>query len=294
MSGLTQPRGPLPARVYWIRRTLVLATALALVVALGMLLTRGSDGSGGGGEQAVQAGSDTGSDAPAEDETEPSPTTSASPEAGATPPAATKGPRKKRKPKRTPPAVPDGECDPSDVSVEPVVNDAVAGDDIAIWLRVSTTGREACTWSLDQESIALKITSGSDDIWSSSQCAEAVPDKELVARAAKPAAVRFTWDARRSDDGCTNQRDWVLDGYYHVEAAPLGGEPIDTQFEVTLPTRPTVTPSPKGDKDSQKGGKDTSPEGGKDKDSDQKSEQAEPAQGGAGKDQKDQKDRKNR
>ena len=33
------PRGPLPARVYWVRRTLVLVVALALVFGIGKLLT---------------------------------------------------------------------------------------------------------------------------------------------------------------------------------------------------------------------------------------------------------------
>ena len=33
------PRGPLPARVYWVRRTLVLIVALALVFGIGKLLT---------------------------------------------------------------------------------------------------------------------------------------------------------------------------------------------------------------------------------------------------------------
>ncbi len=34
MSSLTRPRGPLPRRVYWVRRVLVLGTALALVVGM--------------------------------------------------------------------------------------------------------------------------------------------------------------------------------------------------------------------------------------------------------------------
>src|SRR3954470_16369934 len=43
MPALT--RGPLPARVYWVRRILALAVAVLLVVGIARLLGGGSDGS---------------------------------------------------------------------------------------------------------------------------------------------------------------------------------------------------------------------------------------------------------
>ena len=110
---------------------------------------------------------------------------------------------------------------------------------------VTTTGRAACTWTLDDESLALKITSGSDQIWSGTQCPAQMPSKDLTVRAAKASSVDFVWqDTRRSDPGCTSSRGWALDGYYHVLTAPLGGEPVDVQFKLSLPERPTITPSP--------------------------------------------------
>src|SRR3954451_8813871 len=45
MARLT--RGPLPARVYWVRRLLVLGTAFALVLGIGHLLSGGSDATSG-------------------------------------------------------------------------------------------------------------------------------------------------------------------------------------------------------------------------------------------------------
>lgn len=220
--------------MYWVRRVLVLAVALILVVGLGMLLTGGSDGSDRATDQtAVQASAELTGTAAAETATA---TASTTPEA--------RKPKKKNRKKPAPLAVPDGECDPAEIVVEPVVNQAVAGRDITIWLRLSTTDRPACTWHLDQSSLAVKITSGKDAIWFSADCPRAVPDLDVVVREQKDRLVRLVWDARRSDEGCTQQREWVLEGYYHVEAAAMGGEPTDTQFEVTLPTPRTVTVSP--------------------------------------------------
>mgnify|MGYP006150707977 CR=1 FL=1 len=53
MSALT--RGPLPARVYWTRRLLVLGTVFLLVFGIARVLTSGSDGSSAEEPQAVQA-----------------------------------------------------------------------------------------------------------------------------------------------------------------------------------------------------------------------------------------------
>lgn len=253
MAGLTDPRGPLPARVYWLRRAVVLGVALLVVVGLGKLLTIGSDGASEAEDKAVQAGSET-SQTTETEATEATPTdatptatapTSADPTAG---PTTTKKGKKSKQPKPAP-AVPDGECLPSDVLVDAQLNRAVAGQDVVFWLHLKTTGRAACTWAMDADTLAMKITSGSDQIWQSSQCPDAVPDLDVTVRAAQERIVKFAWDARRSNTDCTRQREWVSDpGYYHLETAALGGKPSDTKFELVLPTRPTITASPSPNK----------------------------------------------
>jgi hypothetical protein len=57
MTTVTRPRGPLPPRVYWTRRLLVVAVAFALVFGIARLL--GSDGSGGPTAQPVGADAST-------------------------------------------------------------------------------------------------------------------------------------------------------------------------------------------------------------------------------------------
>src|SRR4051812_16001240 len=56
MPALTQ--GPLPARVYWVRRLMVLGAAVLLVIAIAHLLGDGSDGSSGGGDGAARLSAD--------------------------------------------------------------------------------------------------------------------------------------------------------------------------------------------------------------------------------------------
>lgn len=217
-------RGPLPARVYWTRRIMVLGTAVLLVIAIGRLLGGGSDASSDQDEQATQVSVET------------TPTTTY------TDPA----PRKQKKTKTPDPtptlAVPVGECADSDIAVTPVVKEAVGGRDVRIVLELRTLESAACTWAVGPDALTLDITSGKDDIWSSRQCPAAIPTEPVVVRQAVTSKIEVVWkEARRSDEGCSKLTAWAMPGWYHVTAAALGGEPADLQFQLTTPTAATIT-----------------------------------------------------
>jgi hypothetical protein len=251
MTALT--RGPLPARVYWTRRIMVLGTALLLVFGLARLLTGGSDASAPeAGAQAVQAGA--------------APTTSAATTTASPPPGVTQArePRKPQKKKSREPvlAEPDGPCVDEDIAVTPEVEKAVAGSPVLIAVGLRSIDAEACTWQVSPETMTLKITSGKDDIWLSRQCPGAVPTRNVVVRQDATATVRVRWSARRSDDECTRQTTWALPGWYHVAVAALAGEPSDLQFELERPRREVVTQTvaPQPDRDDKNGKNDKNDE----------------------------------
>src|SRR6187401_1873247 len=98
------PRGPLPARVYCFRRSLVLVVALALVFGIGKLLT------GFGGDPKATTAAAV-------------PTRTAQPTASASATVPAAQPTKAGKGKKTaqPLSVPTGTCDPADIDVVPAV-----------------------------------------------------------------------------------------------------------------------------------------------------------------------------
>lgn len=249
MSSLSRPRGKLPARVYWFRRGLVLVTALALVFAVGRLLGDGADG-------ADRPGTQTAAPAAAQ------PTDKA---AGSDvremigPVQVTAKPKGKKKPRKgtaepkasatgTPLAQPSGRCELDEITVRADITSAAAGGDVTIPLELTGT-QAACRFRVAPSSLVVKITSGSDRIWSSQQCRRAIPTKEVVVRSAQPTRVEITWDGRRSDDECPKQTQWALPGYYHAITSVIGSEPSDAQFRLTAPPRAVVTetaePKPK-------------------------------------------------
>ena len=231
MSAVTRPRGPLPARVYWTRRALVLVLAFVLVWGIGHLLGGGSDGSDG--DTAALSGSPT--------------HPSSGPTQTRTSGTANAGPSRSGSPKSTPTrtttplAEPDGPCSASEVLVTPQVTDAAAGREVQLKLLVGSTDSAACTWRVSSDTLAVKLTSGSDFIWSSQNCPRSITTQDIVVRKARPVTVTVTWSGRRSDDTCSRTTAFARPGYYHVLAAALGGTPTDVQFELDYPTRPTIT-----------------------------------------------------
>lgn len=229
MPALT--RGPLPARVYWVRRMLVLGTATLLVVAIARMLGGGSDASSGSDPAAalVADGSPTAS-------------STLTDEAIATP--STRQPGKRASKSKGPElAQPQGPCANDDIAVTPLVEDAVGGNDVPITLQLRTQVAEACTWRVSSGSVTVNITSGKDRIWTSRDCPAAIETRDVIVRKAVTTDVAVVWkQAKRSDpDGCTRFTGWAMPGWYHVTAAALGGEPSDLQFELTRPVAGTVT-----------------------------------------------------
>ncbi len=231
MTSLT--RGRLPARVYWVRRILVLGVALLLVVGVAKLLGAGSDASSKP-DQAAQVSAEQ-SSAPA------------NPQRGTKAQKNKKAKKKAGKKKRKPEpvlATPSGTCRGEDIAVTPEVPESVAGRDVRVVLQLRTLTSPACYWQVSPYSLQVNITSGKDEIWSSRHCKRAVPRARVVVRSAQATSVELIWNAKRSDQECSKLTDWAMPGYYHVNAAALAGEPGDVQFELEQPSGPVITRSP--------------------------------------------------
>lgn len=231
---MTRPRGRLPARVYWVRRAVVLGVVFLLVFTVTRLFSGGDEekptAEQASGETSSQTADD---DAAAEEQKSEQKNEQEAPE-----------PKKKRKKKL---ASPDGPCAPEEVTIAATVKKVPAGGpEIEIPLEVSTD-RDACTFVVSQRTTALKITSGSDLIWSSQHCGKVLGSHDVVVRRSKPAEVAITWNGRRSSEGC-QYGDWAMPGGYHAISATLGGEPVDQYFELTDAERKVVTKTRKKSK----------------------------------------------
>ncbi|MGZ5416404.1 MAG: hypothetical protein ACXWDI_04435 [Nocardioides sp.] len=236
MTPMTRPRRPLPARVYWVRRGLVLGVALGMVFGIAHLL--GGTGSEPDGEAARVVGAAPGSDSPSSTALS---TADARPEQDNGKPG-----KKKPKKTKTPLAEPSGACEDSDIVATPKVKGAAhAGSRVTFRVKLTTIESPACTWRVSSGSLAVKLVSGNDRIWSSQDCPASIPSTDVVVRQEHAAKVDLTWRGRRSDSSCTNTALWAQPGWYHVQAAAFGAEPTDVQFELKGAVQQTITATPK-------------------------------------------------
>ncbi|UFN43507.1 hypothetical protein [Nocardioides okcheonensis] len=229
MATKVRPRGPLPSRVYWRRRLVVLAVPLLLVVVLARVLTGSSDGSDGATGAARQAGAEV-----------------QAPPVGPTAGPTAQVPAGKKGQETVPPepvlAEPSGPCSDADIVATPTLVSATGGADVPITINLRTLDAAACTWQVSPQTLTVTITSGDDFIWSTRQCPASITPQDVVVRQAVDTPVVVTWKgAKRSDDTCSGRTDWALPGFYHVETAALGGDGTDVQFELVAPQPGVVT-----------------------------------------------------
>ena len=177
--------------------------------------------------------------------TAPSPTGQAAPGAVATTRAGHGSGRHQATPTPTPLAVPTGPCQDRDVTVTPTVRGtAYAGSAVTFDLELATKESPACTWTVSPRSVVVKLTSGSDRIWSTQDCKAVVGKQDVVVRKDVATKVSVTWRGQRSDGSCSRTTAWAQPGFYHATAASIGGEPAELQFELHEPPTTTITPSP--------------------------------------------------
>jgi hypothetical protein len=142
-------------------------------------------------------------------------------------------------------AQPTGSCSSTDiVAVPSVAPPAYAGRPVVLTTTLTTRASPACTWDVSAQTLAVKVTSGVDRIWSTQQCPGSVPKEAVVVRRDAPVTVAVVWNGLRSGIGCTPVA-WAESGYYHVEAAAFGADPVDVQIHLVRPVAATVTRTPK-------------------------------------------------
>ncbi|MFF0265354.1 hypothetical protein [Kribbella sp. NPDC004536] len=222
MSSLLRPVGHLPASVYWFRRGLVLAIVVVLVIVFSSLF-------GGGGDAGKASASDPQQDPATAPPASTTPTT--------TPTATTAGTKKPTttptptKTKTTPPT--DLPCKASDLNVNalPANRKIVSGSVLNFVVQFVPTG-DGCKASIGSDKLTVTVTSGTDLIWSTTQCESAVQNATLVVAKGKQSAVTVPWNGHRSRPGCLPGQPVAKPGTYVVKAEYNGRLSAAQAFQV--------------------------------------------------------------
>ena len=232
-----RPSGPLPPRIYWVRRLFALAV---LIVAIAILwwcvqkVTGSADDSGSTAKPSADTGtglagnSDSGEETPGAGQ----PTNSAAqePAGGAQTNDPTKqGHKHKKKP---PPIAPTGACDVAEVGMTIAVEDVKAGASTPIKLLMTGEPGTACTQAITPSTLVLRVTSGDDVVWTSDDCPDKLLAAEVVVRARPAGVYVFDWTGHRLTGSCAGTGALAKPGGYWVEAALIGADSHKAFFDV--------------------------------------------------------------
>jgi hypothetical protein len=249
MSAMLKPSGPLPPRVYWLRRlALLLVGVLIVVVAWAWLANGRNDSTAATGHPNRLTGAQgrTTSSPVREGDTTPttpvrSPSGVQQPhshprhhQAGAGPPARHHGSR--HSPSASPSTrlpAPSGKCDPQQVNLSIDVADSVEGQSNTATLVLTLPGSAgACTLRITPQSLVARVTSGPDVVWSSTDCLDALPARKVVVRHDPATIYSLSWNGRRSTGDCGPPGNVAPAGGYWFEAALIGGDPHKAYFDI--------------------------------------------------------------
>jgi hypothetical protein len=83
-----------------------------------------------------------------------------------------------------------------------------------------------CSVSVDAENFELRIVSGKDTVWTSGDCATAVPSLTQTVASQKAVVWQMPWNGRRSGADCTNRPRVPKAGTYVATAQLEGASPV--------------------------------------------------------------------
>jgi hypothetical protein len=238
MSTVVRPSGPLPPRVYWVRRLLLLGVVLGPVWAL-LAAVGGGDDPASGEPETVEPG--------AEVTEEPADEASTNAQSAAETRREERKARRERKAdRRTPERVQDvsqsletaaGACDLTLVQVVPHVTEPVyARSEVPMRIGLRTEQATACTLALSPDRLLVAVHSLEDvSIWSSTECPDSVPTRDVVLRPHWTATVDLLWSGTRSGRRCSADDAYAAPGEYVLQVAALTGEPASFEFTLAEP-----------------------------------------------------------
>lgn len=251
MSTVIRPSGPLPPRVYWLRRLLLLILVLGLLWVLVRVLGGGDDPAG-----RQPDASDPASEAASDPDTSPTPTSRQIRRAEQRAEQADLRAHKVQDVAQTLDG-PSGPCDLTLVRTAPqVVQPAYAGAAVTIQIGLMTDQPTACALDLHPDRILLSVSSDDAPLWSSTECPDAVPQRELVLRPLWTSTVDVQWSGQRSGRRCAADAAFATPGEYELQVAALTGEP--SSFDFTLAAPPATEPAEGDGDERQSAGEDES------------------------------------
>jgi hypothetical protein len=212
MSSLLHPTGSEPTSVYWRRRILVMSVVLVLVIGLVWLVwPKGSSQTESAPIQPTDSA--VGSSASV------APVDSAAPTAAGSAASASAAP---------------GQCATAQLQVTlSGYEKLAAGATQPFKTSITNASSGSCILAVSATNFSLTVTSGSDRIWSTGDCAKWVPSKTVTLKPQASTELDITWPGTRSKATCGTTKGALGAGTYVAKATLTGAQPGSLVMQIT-------------------------------------------------------------
>ena len=226
MSGLLRPVGPEPAQTYWARRALVFGAMMVLAVAVTLIVNGTSSGS------AVRPSPTPPTPLPILASPSSTPTAFTTPSAVDPSASATSTSPAPEATKREASAKKASGRGTADCPVEDLRPTLTGNQRLAprkrntFQLSLINGSDHTCMARVRRTNFELKISSGTDRIWSTADCPSVIKPIRRRLGAEHAVAWTLTWDGKRSEPDCRSAREAPRPGRYVATAQLEGAEPV--------------------------------------------------------------------
>lgn len=194
MSNLLRPVGPLPPRVYWARRLVVLVVAILVVVLTAVLVVK-----------VINRGSDAGPGAA----------------------ASTTGSASESKDASGAPV----DCTKDDIGLTLTASGTTfaEGQQPTFSVQVNNVGEVPCLVDVNPKELSVDVVSGQDEIWSSALCVKGKPELLLLG-GDDVHTVPTQWERVRNSKDCSKKTVDAKPGTYRASASLRGAKSAEVVF----------------------------------------------------------------
>lgn len=104
-----------------------------------------------------------------------------------------------------------------------------AGSKVTFGVTYINRSHQSCSADVNADDYELRITSGTDRIWSTDDCAKLVRKTATTLKPGEAVVWTITWNGKRSAQGqtCKNRPEMPQPGYYHVTSDLKGARSLD-------------------------------------------------------------------
>jgi len=150
-------------------------------------------------------------------------------------------------------------CEPSMLDIDLTRTGTIAGYPMTFGMTITNIGEQACSLDAGSKHLDLRVSSGSDLVWSSAHCTSGNDSRLYVFGPDVSSTITVEWSGARSDESCSGGLPSPQPGTYVVEGTVDGVTFPQLRDAFVLTNSAGIAPAPEEPEQVESDGEDIEP-----------------------------------